>query len=128
MALFAKSVVSRYPQERGGPTPNLSSYVDDIFGGFPHIEALSRALDLRRYICETGTSLTLVFNLKPTKTPLPARKQVILGRLYDSIARRVRTGEKKGAKYRQKIQETLGNKYTSVKEILKLHGYLNYAA
>ena len=117
VALFAKSVAARYPKERDGPTPNLTSYVDDIFGGFPHVEALSKALDLRRYICETGTSLTLVFNLKPSKTPLPARKQVILGRLYDSNARRVRTGEKKRAKYRQKIQDIFGREYTSVTEI-----------
>ena len=81
--------------------------MDDIFGGFPHVDLLSKALDLRRYICETGTTLTMVFNMKPTKTPMPARKQVILGRLYDSTTRRVRTSEKKRLKYRRKIEEVL---------------------
>ena len=85
VTLFVKSVAARYPQERGEPAPNLSSYVYDIFGGLPHVDLLSKALDLRRYICETGTLLTLEFNLKPSKTPLPARKQMILGRLYNSL-------------------------------------------
>ena len=79
-------------------------------------------------ICETGPLLTLKFNLKPSKTPLPARKQIIQGRLYNSVVRRVRTGEKKRAKYRNKIHEVLEKEYTSVSEIQSLHGYLNYAA
>ena len=91
MTLFTKSVVCRYPQQRGGLTPKLASYVDDISGAFAHMKSFGRALDLHRYMCETGASLTLVFNPQPKKTPLLARKQVILGRLYDSISRRVRT-------------------------------------
>ena len=128
VALLAKSIVVRYPQERGGVQPKLGTYVDDIFGGLPYSNSLGRALDLRRYICETGSSLTLVFNLKPEKTPLPARKQLILGRLYDSVTRKVRTGAKKQRKYREKITEVLKGEYTTVSNIQKVHGYLNYVA
>ena len=120
--------MERFPNERGGSAPSLSSYVDDVFGGFPHDESLGRALELRRYLCEKGSSLTLNFHSKLSKTPLPARRQIILGRLYDSVARRVRTGDKKRRKYRAKIQEVLTGSYVSVKDVLKLHGYLNYAA
>ena len=118
----------RYSQERGGPQPKLGSYVDDIFGGFPRCESFGRALDLRRYLCYTGASVTLIFNLKPSKTPLPARKQVILGRLYNSTTRRVRTEQKKQQKYRKKIKDVLEEKLTTVNDIQKLHGYLNYVA
>ena len=128
VALLAKSFVARYPQERGGLGPKLGSYVDDIYGGFPFNQSLGRALDLRRYICETGADLTLFFNMKPSKTPLPARKQVILGRLYDSVFQRVRTAVKKQLKYKEKIKLVLNEKYTSVTDIQKVHGYLNYVS
>ena len=93
-----------------------------------YCESLSKGLHLRRYICDTGTSLTLVFNMKPAKTPLPAKKQIILGRLYNSISRRVCTGEKKRLKYRKKIEEILQAEDTTVTALQKIHGYLNYAA
>ena len=35
VTLFAQSVVVRFPEEKGGAKPQLASYVDDIFGGFP---------------------------------------------------------------------------------------------
>ena len=72
--------------------------------------------------------MTFVFNLAPTKTPLPARKQVILGCLYDSVERRVRTAVKKRRKYITRIQDMLKEKRATVNDILKLHGNLNYAA
>ena len=123
--MFAKSVVARYPQGENDPKPILAAYMDDIFGGLMYCESLSKGLHLRRYICDTGTSLTLVFNMKPAKTPLPAKKQIILGRLYNSISRRVCTGEKKRLKYRKKIEEILQAEDTTVKALQKIHCYLN---
>ena len=104
VALFAKSASVRYSTDRNCPAPVLGTYLDDIFGGFPDDKSLSRALDFRRYLYETGASLTIVFNLKPAKTPMPARQQVILGCLYDSIERRVKTAEKKRVKYLARIR------------------------
>ena len=72
--------------------------------------------------------MTFVFNLKPTKTPLPARKQVILGCLYDSVERRVRTSADKQKKYVARIRDMLNADRASVRDVLKLHGNLNYAA
>ena len=56
-------------------------------------------MGLRKYICDTGTDLTLVFNPKPHKTPMPAKRQVILGCLYDSTARVMKSSLKKVEKY-----------------------------
>ena len=128
MALFAKSASVRYSTDRECPAPVLGTYVDDIFGGFPHNKSLSRALDFRRYLYETGASLTIVFNMKPSKTPMPARQQVILGCLYDSTERRVKTAEKKRVKYLARIRAVRRAHTVSVKDILQLHGNLNYAA
>ena len=126
--MFAKSAASRYATERNRLAPKLASYVDDIFGGFPHNKSLGLALHFRRYLVSTGASLTFIFNPKPTKTPLPARKQVILGCLYDSVARRIRTAQEKREKYILRIRNILRKKEASVSEILQLHGNLNYAA
>ena len=127
VSLFAKSVAARYPKGASS-APILRSYVDDIFGGIPNSELFGKSLALRRYICDTGATLTICFNLKPTKTPLPARRQVILGRVYDSLARRVKTSEKKRSKYLQKISKIRNSRLATVTEIQQVHGYLNYVA
>ena len=66
--------------------------------------------------------------MKLTKTPLPARKQVILGRLWNSIDKRVQTAPAKVAKYRGKIAKMMCEKVTSRKKIESLHGCLRYVA
>ena len=72
--------------------------------------------------------MTVVFNMKPTKTPLPARKQVILGFLYDSEARRIKTAPEKQVKYLHRIRDMLKKEEVSVTDILQIHGNLNYVA
>ena len=72
--------------------------------------------------------MTIVFNLKLSKTPMPARQQVILGCLYDSIERRVKAAKKKCVKYLARIRAVIRAKTVSVTDILQLHGNLNYAA
>ena len=79
VALFAKSIVARYSQERGGPTRKLGSYVDDIFGGFPHCPSFLTAYDFRKYLIVKGKLRTVQFNMKAEKTPMPSEKQVLLG-------------------------------------------------
>ena len=108
--------------------PRLGTHVDDIFGGFQFCNSYDRALHFRNYLCSTGEKLTISFNMKINKTPLPARQQVILGCLWDSVERRVRTAEKKRKKYRRKIASFLSKSTTTTEDILKLHGSLNYAA
>ena len=80
----------------------------------------------RSYIFDYGERLSIEFNMK--KSPLPARKQVILGCTCDSISRRIKTAEKKRAKYMQRIVQILLKATTTIPEIQKLHGNLNYAA
>ena len=80
----------------------------------------------RSYIFDTGERLSIEFNMK--KLPVPARKQVILGCMYDSISRRIKTAEKKRAKYMQRIVRVLLKGTTTTPEIQRLHGNLNYAA
>ena len=62
------------------------------------------------------------------KSPIPARRQIILGCLYDSIARRIKTAEKKKTKYIQRIAQIVMTDRTTTPEILRLHGKLSYAA
>ena len=62
-----------------GEEPVLGSHVDDIFGGFPFCDSYEKACNFRDYLCRTGESLTVKFNEKLTKTPLPSKTQVILG-------------------------------------------------
>ena len=114
VALFAKSVASRYTSRSGDYTPRLGSYVDDIFGGLERDPSYQRALAFRQYICQTGTSLTLLFNMEVHKTPLPATQQVILGCLYDSRLRRLRTADKKRIKYIKRVLELLNSSASSV--------------
>ena len=80
----------------------------------------------RSYIFDTGKRLSIEFNMK--KSPVPATKQVILGCMYDSRSRRVKTAEKKRAKYMQRIARVLLKGTTTTPEIQRLHGNLNYAA
>ena len=68
------------------------------------------------------------FNIKISKTPLPALEQVILGCLYDSGRRHVRTAEDKRTKYLHRIELLLGRAVTRTSDILQIHGNLNYAS
>ena len=128
MALFAKSAAQRYAEKEDCTPPQLGTHVDDIFGGFTFNEAYHKALHFRTYLCETGKTLTLLFNTKVTKTPLPAREQVILGCLYDSRSKHMRTATNKKIKYLNRINLLLAKDSTEVSEILTMHGNLNYAA
>ena len=128
VALFAKSVVAKFKEKDTTYHPVLGTYMDDIFGGLAHDHSYERAMLFRKYICETGASLTIRFNMKETKTPLPSTKQVILGCLYDAINRRIRTAEKKREKYFTRILHVMASRTTSVKEMQQLHGNLNFAA
>ena len=128
VALFAKSVAARYQPKRYASSPKLGSYVDDIFGGLTNEHSYDRAVDFREYLCLTGNSLSLAFNMKLHKTPLPARRQVILGCLYDSVHSQVCTAEKKRVKYTSRILETLPLTTVPLNDLQKLHGYLNFAA
>ena len=103
VALFARSAALRYSQQFGAERPTLGTHVDDIFGGFKLERNVSRACHFRRWLCDTGRRLTVKFNMKITKTPMPARKQVILGRLWNSMNNRVQTASTKVIKYRRKI-------------------------
>ena len=127
VTLFAKSTAYHYARLFNGSEPRIGTYVDDIFGGLAFEPSYRRALHYRNYICQTGSALTLKFNMEVQKTPLPAKRQVILGCEYDSIARIVRTAEKKRVKYTDRILELLASPVTNVKTLQKLHGNLNFA-
>ena len=126
--LFAISVAVRYWEERGGPVPKLSSYVDDIYGGIPHSNCYESALGLREFLCSEGAKRTYVFNKKPHKTPLPARQQVILGCLYDSTSRTMKSSPSKVTKYVKRIEKALLDGEILAKELMSLHGNLCFAA
>ena len=66
--------------------------------------------------------------MKVTKTPLPAREQVILGCLYYSSSKDGRTAANKKVKYLNRINLLLAKDSTQVSDILTMHGNLNYAA
>ena len=80
----------------------------------------------RYYIFDHGERLSIEFNMK--KSPLPARRQIILGCLYDSIARWIKTAKKKRAKFIRRIVRILLRDKTKTPENQRLHGNLNYAA
>ena len=63
--------------------------------------------------------------MKPSKTPLPAKKQVILGREFDATARRIRTYEKKRLKYLDRVRAMIVEETTTRKKLEQLHGCLN---
>ena len=102
--------------------------MDDIFGGFKNCSSYNKALHFREFICTVGAALTVKFNPKAEKTPLPAERQVILGRQYDSTTARVNSAEKKIRKYRLRIAAVLAVERVSTLELEKLHGCLNYVA
>ena len=106
VTLFTKSVASRYAVLYNS-TPSLGTHVDDIFGGFKGCDDYAKACHLREFLCSVGTALTITFNPKPEKTPMPATSQVILGRRYNSSSKRVNTSEKKVIKYRLRIASAL---------------------
>ena len=126
--LFAESAAARYSQQVSKRAPVLGTHVDDIFGGFKHCTEYSEALRFRQFLINVGYKLTIMFNPKEKKTLLPAPKQVILGRLFNSVTRRVNTADKKGTKYRKRITDMLNGEFTTRKELEKIHGCLNYVA
>ena len=128
VSLLAKLAAQRYALTWQTEAPILGSHVDDIFGGFQSNDSYEKALHFRNYMCSTGSSLTVQFNMKATKTPLPSRRQVILGCLWDSTDKHVRTSEKKRSKYMSRIDELLRASVVTVEDLLKIHGNLNYAA
>ena len=85
------------------------------------------ALDFRSFICDKGDQLTYVFNRKPHKTPLLARKQVILDCLYDSVSRRMKSAPSKVTKYVVRIDRALSEEILT-EELMSLHGNLSFAA
>ena len=128
--LFAISAGVRWSEIHPGSHPRLSSYVDDIYGGLTGAggESFEMAFMFSNWICDTGEKLTLVFNRKLHKTPLPAIQQVILGCLYDSTCRRVKSTTKKVNKYISRINEALETIDIPVKKVMSLHGNLVFAA
>ena len=111
--LFAKSVAVRYGQIYQPPKPNFGAYVDDIYGGFKRCSSYDKSLHLRSFLCQVGRRLTINFNLEVTKTPLPARVQVILGKCFDSVMGRIRTEAAKVVKYRLRIAAMLATCLTT---------------
>ena len=128
VALFARSAAVRYSQQFGVDRLTLGTHVDDIFGGFKRERTFSRACHFRWWLCDTGRRLTVKFNMKITKTPMPARKQVILGRLWNSVNNRVKSASTKIVKYREKIASMVQEDVTSREKIESLHGCLQYVA
>ena len=128
VAQFAKSVAVRYSEKFSTAPPILGTHVDDIFGGFKDCPDYKEAARFREYLIKTGSALSIEFNPKVNKTPLPARKQVILGRLYDSETRRVITDPQKIKKYRLRIAAILATNWTTRNEMEKVHGCLSYVA
>ena len=128
VTLFAKSVAVRWSQLYGLEKPAIDTHVDDIFSGFKGCKSYEIAIHFREFLCSVGSTLTVRFNPKPEKTPMPAKVQDILGRRYDSTRKRINTSEKKILKYRMRVEATLAIEVISTKEIEKLHGCLNYVA
>ena len=118
----------RYSERFSTIPPVFGTHVDDIFGGFKNCSNYDRAAHLRDFMCKVGSELTIVFNPKVEKTPLPAKIQTILGRRFNSTTKRVNTDEKKRKKYRLRIAAILATDVTSKKELEVIHGCLNYVA
>ena len=95
--------------------------------GFPTL-SYERACDFRQYLRTTGRSLTVQLNMEKEKTPMPAKKQIILGCMWDSAKARVRTAPVKVVKYLRRIKNMLQSRTSSVEDLQKLHGNLNYAS
>ena len=122
------SVAVRWSELFSCQKPKLSSYVDDIYGGIPNCDSFEAALSLRNFLCDKGEDLTFVFNRKPNKTPMPARQQVILGCLYDSTTRKMRSSAKKVKKYVARIDKILRRETVTAQEIMSIQGNLVFAA
>ena len=128
VALFAKSLAIRYTEDFRVRGPALGTHVDDIFGGFKSNHNYRRSAHFREWMCAKGKDLTLSFNMKPSKTPLPAKTQVILGRKFDSSTRRITTAADKIEKYLGRVKSMILERTTNRKKLEKLHGCLNYVA
>ena len=99
-----------------------------FFGGFANNQSYHRSWHFRDWMTKLGSSLTMIFNLKVGKTPLPAKEQIILGRLYNSTSRRITTAAPKREKYLLRLREMCTAAATTRKLLEKLHGNLNYVA
>ena len=108
--LLAKSVAIRYGQIYQTPKPDFGAYVDDIYGGFKQDASYNKSLHLRSFLCQIGRHLTVNFNLEVTKTSLPAQVQVILGKCFNSVLRRINTAATKVVKYRLRIAAALATR------------------
>ena len=128
VALFAKSVAYRYADVFNTAAPVLGTHVDDIFGGFKRNGSFEPARHFREFMCSTGAFLTITFNLEVSKTPPPAKRQKILGRIFDSVTRRVTTAPDKREKYLVRLRAMCRDATTTRKLLEKLHGNLAYAA
>ena len=96
--------------------------MDDIFGGIKRCTEYDEACRFREFLIGVGHNLTIIFNPKEKKTPLPAQAQVILGRLFNSVTRRVNTADNKRAKYRARIAEMLSSDFTTRKDMENFMG------
>ena len=128
VALFARSASIRYSSLFRTAAPTLGTHVDDIFGGFVNNLSYHRACHFRDWMTKTGAHLTIIFNLKVGKTPLPAKEQIILGRVYSSTSRQITTAAQKREKYLLRLKEMYTAASTTRKMVEKLHGNLNYVA
>ena len=67
--------------------------------------------------------------MKPnSKTPLPNKIQIILGRKFNSSSRRIQTAEDKVEKYLARVRYMIIDETTNRKKLEKLHGCLCYVA
>ena len=63
--------------------------------------------------------------MKPnSKTPLPNKIQIILGRKFNSSSRRIQTAEDKVEKYLARVRYMIIDETTNRKKLEKLHGCL----
>ena len=109
----------------------MKSYVDDFFGGPIRSK---NGLETDRINAKTCFDVLIAVGeltgaiMKPEKCCPPARKMEILGFLYDAVKRRCRLSETKIVKYISRIDDVLGSKYVTRKNLEKLVGNLTYAA
>ena len=115
--MVAKSFVTRYEEMYASGRLSIGTHVDDIFGGCKNCTSFQEAAHFRDFISTAGAALTVRFNPKPEKTPMPSKRQVILGRQYDSTTARVNASEKKDRKYRLRIAAVLALHRISSKEL-----------
>ena len=86
------------------------------------------ALQFPLFLINTGSDLSIYIHRKEKKSPLPATSQVILGRLFNSMTKRINTAMDKRTKYRLRIAALLITDSTTRKELEKIHGCLSYVA